>query len=366
MQSEMLKHQAMPALRVLTSHHRHHYHRTIYNELADRVVDGTTLPPCYDTHNFPPSLEHWDVEYLRQEWEIFHLHWPEIFGPELGPHLAIIERLAAASISIVWTQHNLVPHIKDQRYAAIFEAWAGAASAVIHHSQWGMEQVLARYRFRPDAIHRVIPHPHFGNLSPPSPGDRRRIEEELQLTPGLVRLGIVGAPRTEKQVAMAIRAFITCNRPDLELLVLCLRRGDTVPEHPRVHARRYEFVPRNVYNARLSAIDLLVLPFAAQGMLTTGSVADVFGLGIPALISDWPFLQEIVGDAGIPYGPDETALVECLRSLDAAKIERARQACLRLRELYEPARIANATFQLLEMVARKKKSAARSYASAGS
>lgn len=343
-----------PVLRVLSFPHQHYYHRTIYDEMGDRVVDGTTLPSCYNLENLPPSLEHWDAAYLRQRWDIFHLHWPEIFGTELNEHLEIIRRLAEASIPIVWTQHNLVPHTKDKRFVSIFEAWAEAATAIIHHSRWGMEQTLAYYRFRPDALHRVIPHPHFGNLASPMPDARRQVEEEFRLTPGLLRLGIVGAPREEKQVAMVIRAFLACKRQDLELLVLSLRPGDSIPRHPRICGRQYEFVPRNVYNARLTAIDLLVLPFSAEGMLTTGVVADVVGLGIPALTSDWPFLEEVLGNAGIRYGSDEAALVECLRSLDTSKIEQARLECIRLRPLYDPARIADATFQLLETVATRR------------
>jgi glycosyltransferase involved in cell wall biosynthesis len=338
-----------PALRVLSSHHHHHYHRTIYDQLAGRVVDGESLPLSHAGRVCARPI--WHASELRKRCDIFHLHWPEKFGPDLARHLDIIESLAAASVPVVWTQHNLTPHSKDQKYVAIFEAWAAAARGVIHHSCWGRDQSLKRYKFASDAIHQVIPHPHFGCLARQKIASREEVERDFQLRSGMLRLGIVGAPRAEKLVSMAMSAFAKCGRDDMELLVLSLDATETAPCHPGIVARRYQLAPWDLYHARLSAIDLLVLPFASDGMLTTGLVGDVVAHGIPALISDWPFLGEVLGEAGIPYGRKEQDLVERLRSLDCASLARARAASIRLQETYDPSRVAAQTFELLETVA---------------
>jgi glycosyltransferase involved in cell wall biosynthesis len=324
-----------PLLRVLSANHRHHYHRVIYDRLAGQVADGTTMPSSHDARSLPSSYKHWDI---------FHLHWPEAFGADLDHHREIIADLAAAGVPVVWTQHNLVPHTKDERFPPIYERWAAAARGVIHHSRWGKEQVLQRYPFRSDAIHRVIPHPHFGDGA-------TRLPTNGGVTSGRLRLGIFGAPRAEKRVDMAVRAFTRCGRNDLELSIFSLSASDPVPQDPRIVAHRYEFVPRAIYDARMSSVDLLILPYDSTGMLTTGIVGDVVAHGVPALISDWPYLSETLGDAAIRYGHTEDHLVEALDLLDVSAVTRARQACSGLQERYSPQRIANLTLDLLEAVA---------------
>ena len=161
-----------PKLRVLTNARRHHYHRSLYDPLADRVVEGQL------------NLNR-DKAFGR--WDLFHLHWPEwLFGTDLDAHRRFLALLEASGLRIVWTQHNLVPHDRDPAHVAAYELWAAAADGVIHHSEWGMGQVRERYRFRSDAIHRVIPHGHFGNLhrSDVRSADRAEVEAELGLTPG--------------------------------------------------------------------------------------------------------------------------------------------------------------------------------------
>jgi glycosyltransferase involved in cell wall biosynthesis len=325
-----------PLIRVLAFHHHNHYHRTIYNPLVGRVYDGM------------PSVPEVSLSALQQ-WDLLHLHWPEFLWPDLNRHLELINALSGAAVPIIWTQHNLLPHSKNERFIGIYEAWAAAASGVIHHSYWGMEQVLARFRFRNDAIHRVIPHPHFGPLME---GimlvDRKEVEAEFGLTSGLLRLGIVGTPRREKQIGMVVDAFTACGREDLELFILSLEPGTPAPNHPRIVARPYENVPREIYNRYLRAIDLLVLPFANEGMLTTGIVGDAIGIGVPALISDWPFLYEVLGEAGIHYGSTLDDLIMCLQKLDSETIACATVAARKLQAIHDPARVAELTFELLE------------------
>ena len=316
-----------PKIRLLTTGLTHHYHRAVYDPLAADVVErqvsvGRLLG---------------DATYLRS-WDAFHLHWPEWFlGPDLARHRAAIDALRTSGVRIVWTQHNLVPHDKDPRQGPIYEAWAAAADGVIHHSEYGMRRVRDRYAFRESAVHRVIPHVHFGHLS----GDAAPDGD------GVLRLGMVGAPRAEKDVQSVLDAFRRVRRSDVELHVWCLGPDDVVPDDPRITAVPYEMVDRALYDERLRSLDALVLPFAEADMITTGTVGDVVGAGVPALVSDWGYLSEALGDAGIPYGGDLTAAIE---ALDRPALGRAAAAARALRTSYAPERVARQHLDLLEAV----------------
>ncbi len=325
----------MADLRVLTNARRHHYHRSLYDPLVGRVLEGQL-----DFRKGAAELERWDV---------FHLHWPEgMLGTDLDRHRSFIEQLEESGLPVVWTQHNLVPHDRDPAHVAAYQAWASTAVGVIHHSRWGMGMVRERYAFKPDAIHRVIPHGHFGNLHVTA--DREEVERELGLTPGKLRLGIIGAPRPEKDVGMAIEAFAAAGRDDLELLAIALGPGDPLPDVHGVVAQQYEFVEPEAYNRRLTAIDVLVLPFSLGEMLTTGTVGDAIGLGIPSIASDWPYLTEVLGDAAIVYGQGLEALTTCIRNLDEASLAKARAAAQALQPVYDWTAVADQTFELLEAV----------------
>lgn len=305
-----------PKLRVLSTAHDHHYHRTLYDPIQDDVVDA----------RFPPGRM-FDLAALRatlDQADIFHLHWPEwLFGADLHRHRLLIDELRRARVGIVWTQHNLGPHDGDPSTAPAYRLWAEAADVVLHHSRWGQDRVQEQLSFRAEARHAIVAHPHFGHLAQRSAHERARVESELGLRPGALRLGVVGAPRPGKDVEAVMRAVARCARTDIELLVLSLGGGEEVPDDPRIHARPYEMVARPEYEARLSAIDVLVLPFASDRMLTTGTVGDVLAHGIPAIASSWPFLTETLGEAAIVYDGTEDGLLAVIEALDDDTLDRA-------------------------------------------
>ncbi len=310
-----------PKLRVLTTGLTHHYHRSIYDPL---VEDGAVVDRQISTTRL------FGEDGYLDGWDVFHLHWPEWFlGPDVGRHRSAVERLQSEGVRIVWTQHNLVPHDKDPRLPAIYDVWAGAADGVVHHSEYGRRRVEERYGYRTGAEHRVIPHPHFGHLfGGDVPAERL----------GPIRLGILGAPRMEKNVQSVIDAFAATTRDDLELAVWSLGPGDVVPDDPRITAESYRMVDRALYDKRLRSLDALVLPFTEADMITTGTIGDVVGAGIAALVSDWGYLTESLGDAGIPYGDDLTGTLERLdrRQLaDAAASARSRRPSLDHRAVAE-------------------------------
>ncbi len=334
-----------PRLRVMTyaGTADHHYHRTIYDTLADDVVERR-LPDL-----LPPTDA--ALRELVGQADVFHQHWPEWVPLDLALHRRLLSALEEARVPVLWTMHNLQPHDRDPRSDEIYRAWAQAAAAVAHHSHWGREQALARYPFRPDALHAVVPHPHFGGGSERETADRAAIERELGLRSGVLRLGIIGAPRQEKRIDLVVEAVRGCRRSDVELLILSLGRREQIAPDPRIRALPYAFVPRDEYDRRLATIDVLVLPFAETGMLTTGTVGDVVGQGLPALASAWPFLKEVLGEAAIDYGNSAAQLRDCLETLTPDRLARAAHASRRLRSLYDPSTVGRQLLGLLRAAA---------------
>ena len=216
--------------------------------------------------------------------------------------------LAERRIPVVWTAHNLTPHDKrPDVFDPIYQVWAEAVDAVIHHSAWGEARMRERYRFPESTRHVVIPHGHFGapvrgGGRPPAGRDRGRAGAAARAGR---RIGLLGAPRAEKQVQAFLDGFAASDRDDLQLVCWSLGPDDVVPDDPRIAvAEPYEMVDADLYARRLAACDLLALPFDPDGeMLATGVAADVVGLGLGALVSDWGYLTEVLGAAGIPLRP---------------------------------------------------------------
>jgi glycosyltransferase involved in cell wall biosynthesis len=331
-----------PVLRVATTASTHHYNLALYEPLRGRVAERQ-FP--FEWMADPDAVE--ASEFLSQL-DTFHLHWPEWISHSGDVHRALIARLRSAEVRILWTQHNLVPHFHDPALAEIYRAWADAADAVIHHSRYGERVARARYTYQRDALHCVVPHPHFGHLMEAyRTAQRIDVERELGLPPCAIRLGIVGAPRADKDVQLVLDGFAACRRADLGLLVLSLGPDDRVPDDPRITALPYEMVDRATYDRRLRAVDVVVLPIRGGELLTSGVVGDAVGAGLPSLVSTWEFLTEVLGDAGIRYGSTGADLTRCLDRLAPADLARAAAASRALQPLYARERIADLTLDVL-------------------
>jgi glycosyltransferase involved in cell wall biosynthesis len=213
--------------------------------------------------------------------------------------------------------------------------------------------MLARYRFRDGCEHVVIPHGHFASQFPSADATpRAAAEQHLGLSPSPFRIGLVGAPRADKLVHEFLSAVAASRRDDIEVVCWSLGFGETAPEDPRIAiAAQYREVDAHTYGIRLAACDAIALPFDPEGeMLATGTVFDAIGVGLPALISDWPFLTETLGDAGIRIGHTATEIASALDGLDPARVAEARAAIAARRADFEWDAIAEATFALFERV----------------
>lgn len=333
-----------PLMRVGSTAFGHHYHDALYPHMTKRVV-GRRAPIGWDAVDDPAF----------RSLDVLHLHWPEwVAFDRLDAHQKAIARLADADIPVVWTAHNLTPHEKrPDVYDPIYSAWAASVGAVIHHSAWGEARIRERYRFGDHCQHAVIPHGHFGTTwTKAGLPDRAEAEQRLNLKPAKLRIGIVGAPRTEKLTQAVLDGVAACERDDLELVCWSLKGDEIVPDDRRIaEAERYRSVDPGVYATRLAACDVLALVFDEDGdMLTTGAAGDAIGLGLPTLRSDWGYLTEHLGDAGIAVGQTAESIAAALDALTDTDLDAARTAALSRRDDLEWSALAGPTADLFESV----------------
>ena len=339
-----------PKLRVAQTIGDHHYQRSLYDPIAEDVVDVFFPRRCW--------RDLAEAKKFLANIDLFHLHWPEHFlGTNLSAHEAMIRCLKACDVGIVWTQHNLVPHNVAQRKNAheIYQAWAAAADGVVHHSETGKTQVMSKFNFAESAVHSTIFHGHFGHLQAQSPTESRpELETELGLASDKIRIGIVGAPRIEKNIQGFLNAFAKSKRTDIELYVPALSGTETLPDDSRIKATAYSMVDRELYNKRLATIDLLAFPIESGDLLTTGVVGDAIGWGIPGLVSDWRFLTESLGGAAMPMGNSERSMTDAIDRLTRDQIDHAAEEARNLRPHYDWQNLSKQFLAMLEALGTKR------------
>ncbi len=342
-----LRIRATPAVRVSSSAHGHHYHRSLTAPMGGAVVD---LPLAWG-----PLGDH-TVD--RDAVDLFHLHWPEWLAfDDLEAHRRIVADLGDRGVPTVWTAHNLTPHeptptgAPQSDYDPTYQLWADHAAAVIHHTHGGLARFVDRYG-PGRARHVVVPHGDFSSIWAPHLIDRATAERELGLPPARIRIGILGAPRTEKLVGEFLEGVRRSRRDDISVVHWSSRPDETVPDDDRiVTAEPYRLVDERTYALRLSACDALALPFDPDGrMQATGTAADAVAAGIPGLCSSWWYLRESLGDAAIVVGHRAEEISAALDVLDDATLEAARVAAVARRDHTRWSDVAARTLTLYDRV----------------
>ncbi|MEM7129776.1 MAG: glycosyltransferase [Chloroflexota bacterium] len=348
-----------PKLQVVTIPGDHDYVRALYDSMPpERIVQqGLTWFRSPNEMNLA----------LLGDVDILHLGWPENlfladgmaeaeFDEKL---LAFLEAVGRSPIRVVWTMHNRLPHkFQNERGKHLYQACAAIADGVIHHSQWGMEQMRAELHYKPSAHHVVIPHGHYGSQMPRLQ-TRSQLEADWGLPPCTMRFGVLGRAQPEKRVDLILQAFHRAGRPDQQLLVNAITPDTIIPDDPRIivleNKHHDTWLAREEIGRLLQVCDGLVSAHQGPSYLTSGLVADAIGMGIPMLVPKWPFYQEILGKAGLEYSGDEMNEREAgLRMLFAeitpAQLAAGKEAAVALQEKYAWPKLAQQTIALFERI----------------
>lgn len=329
-----------PRLRVASTDYGHQYNQSLYGPIGSQVVALSAGIP-------DETL----TERLRDV-DLLHVAWPERWsGVDPALTKKVIDQVRAAGTRIVWTQHNLLPHHhKDEAATATYAHWAASADTVIHHSRYGKRIALSTYKYGHNTKHVVIPHGHWGaQYEPFRHATRAEVEREEGWPPCEIRLAVIGQPRAEKELQLVVDAVAACGRGGLQLVA---RVSPTVniPKDDRIIAE-YGHLTYERFHRRMMAFDGIILPFAENGMLTTGTAFDCIGAGVAAITSDWEFLDETFAGGDIRYGSSVDALRSCLDRLTEAQLRASRDAMVDLRPRYEWNEIASRTLAVLEETA---------------
>ncbi|MFF4557701.1 hypothetical protein [Streptomyces sp. NPDC001422] len=324
-------------LRVATTEPEHQYSAALYTPLAADVTVSAAGPPDF-------SL----TRRLR-EVDLLHLAWPERWsGTDPDYTEEVIDRIKQAGVSIVWTQHNLLPHrSKGKSAMATYARWAAASSVVIHHTAYARQVATSAYTYGPHTRHVIIPHGHWGAYHDPFRSvSRTEVERGEGWPPAGIRLALVGQPRSQKLLQAVVDAVSTCSRQDIQL-VARLSPSIRVPADERIIVDYGHLTPDR-YHRRFQAFDAVVLAFAPSGMLATGTAFDCIGAGVPAITSEWEFLSEVFGGAGIPCGSSAASITGCLDELTHQRLADARRSVEALRPAYDWAGAAAKTLVAFE------------------
>ncbi|PTY02246.1 hypothetical protein DB346_09010 [Verrucomicrobia bacterium LW23] len=346
-----------PALRVAVAPADHDYLQALYGAMPAGAVELHDVP----SHQAARHMSR-PVRDMLGNADILHMGWPEhLIDPGTMPlpefdarQLEFIRKVGESPVKVVWTMHNRRPHNpvwRGTRGDELYRAWAAVADAVIHHSNCGMELMRKELPYKPDAIHVVIPHGHYGaQMAVTQP--RPALETLLGIphaAPGQMRFGVLGRAQKEKQVDMIVRAFMRAARPDQLLLLTAHPYETDVTGDPRiVLLPRNGWFTREIIAAQVHACDALVSAHLhGESYLTSGTIADSIGAGIPMLANDWNFFVETLGDSALWHNNTEDGLTELFRTVSHEDLQRCKAATAALGPRFAWQALAPRTLKLL-------------------
>ena len=259
--------------------------------------------------------------------DILHLQWPEsLCRAEAGDDLEMILRqtedmfseIDARSIPIVWTMHNLRPHlIFDLEFQTrLYDLFAAHARGVIHHSHCGMKLARRTYEYSVSACHTVIRHGYFtsGTECDLSQYEARK---KLNLPVDGVIYLFCGTFRRDKNIDTLVRG-IGDNEPDSSRMLVMVGqpREDAASLYPDLDLDygnirwpgRLSFEELSIY---VRASDAFVSAHGDKHLTSAGPhLSQSYLKSQISLYSDYN--NEILGESAF-YFEKESDVVESLR-----------------------------------------------------
>jgi glycosyltransferase involved in cell wall biosynthesis len=286
---------AWPGLNFTESNLYNHQLYTSLKRLGVQVTD-------FDIRNF-----------FFSDYQVWHLHWPEIFLSDTSWVRAFIKTAALFVLmgiaklrgkKIVWTVHNLAAH---EHYHKTLERvywkyFPGAIDGYICLAESSQRSAIQKYPALNNKMGCVIPHGHY-RVSYQAETDREACKQKLGLNPGLKTLLYFGSIREYKNVPALLVEFKKLPRERYQLVVAGKPNTERLKQEILGLAGEKKDVflfPEHIEHAEIAsffcAADLVVLPYSE--ILNSGVALLALSLNRPVLgpcLGAFPELSDRVG-----------------------------------------------------------------------
>ena len=299
-------------------------------QVRSGVLRGATSSQSLNLALLPLTLASARLRGTR----IWHLHWtwgflPGIPLPQFGRRVcrawfgALLRFARVLGLRIVWTAHNVLPHLPvfDDDIAARRTLLA-AADAIVVHDKSTADELFQRFGKTPQTIVvRQGPPP----LAPLPTRDAARAKLEINSRRFvLLTFGRVAHYKGLDTLISAVGRLSAALRE--RLAVRIIGQPDPINLGPELEAVAvgidrvaWTFGFRTFSDERLAeelaAADLAIFPF--RSIANSASLVTALSVGLPSLIADHPSLKGYGGPAVSCYGPpeDASALAKALEEL---------------------------------------------------
>jgi glycosyltransferase involved in cell wall biosynthesis len=277
--------------------------------------------------------------YRREARDIVHFQWLTVPRTDLR---RLPDRPVVLTIHDPLERGGVKPPLRPSAFAHV--------SAVVVHSEYARERVIAQHRLNPEKVH-VIRHGALGPAAPPGSLPRELTETDL---PVVLCFGLI---RPYKGLELLLEAWEGITGAELWIV------GRPMMPIERMIAAApagVRFVPRFVTDMEQAAIyqraDIAVLPYERGDRFGfSGVLATALGAGKAIVLSDVGGLSEVaeLGAARLVAAGESAPLRSALSELIASPDDRAqlgaaaRKAAL---ENYSWQAAARATLELYETI----------------
>jgi beta-1,4-mannosyltransferase len=285
---------------------------------------------------------------------LLHVHWEDHVyrdavdaadgAARVDAFLEEIEGFVGDGGGLVWTVHNLEPHVARDPTAQkrLVEALQRHARRVTGHGVAALAALAARGV--PEDRLVLVPHGNFIGAHGP-PVDRSRARTALGLDPA-ARIGLlVGRVDSYKGLARLAAAFGAVGAPGLQLAIVgkaIVAVDDILASLPPVQRSRVDFRQGFLTDEQLAlwlgACDAVLLPY--ERITTSGGLLLALSYGRPVVAADHDAILEIAAEgreALLFRAGDTPALAEALErlaSLDSTQLAAMSERALERARMY--------------------------------
>jgi beta-1,4-mannosyltransferase len=251
--------------------------------------------------------------FLSGDYDICHIHWPEIIMDCSNPIRAIARTVRLffwmrwaklKGTTIIWTAHNLRQHEGRQPVVEpyFWRGFTGLLDGWISLSESGKQAAEARYPSLRQLPSAVVPLGHYRGMYSnciPLPVARER----LGIPARAKVVTFVGQIRAYKNVAQLIRTFRSLAEPEIVLVITGRPITEDLEQSLRQAAdgdgrvRLYlKFIPDNEMQIYLNSSDLVVLPY--KDILNSSSALLALSFNVPVLVPAKGAMSDLQAFAG--------------------------------------------------------------------